>query len=80
MLRVEAGAVSSIELELWAMPAAAFGNFVAAIPPPLSIGSIRLLDGRSVKGFIVEAADVAGARDISASGGWRAFVAEAAAG
>jgi allophanate hydrolase len=80
MLRVEAGAGSSIELELWAMPAAAFGNFVAAIPPPLSIGSIRLLDGRSVKGFIVEAADVTGARDISASGGWRAFVAEAAAG
>jgi allophanate hydrolase len=80
MLRVEAGTGSSIELELWAMPAAAFGNFVAAIPPPLSIGTVRLLDGRNVKGFIVEAADVIEARDISASGGWRAFVAEAAAG
>ncbi len=79
MLRVETGAGSSIELEIWALPAAAFGKFVAAIPPPLSIGTVRLADGRGVKGFIVEAADVAGAREISAFGGWRAFVAEAAA-
>jgi allophanate hydrolase len=79
MLRVAAGAGSSIELELWALSAASFGKFVAAIPPPLSIGTIRLADGGGVKGFIVEAADVDGARDISAFGGWRAFVTEAAA-
>jgi allophanate hydrolase len=80
MLRVQAGSGSSIELEIWALPAAAFGKFVAAIPPPLSIGTIRLADGRGVKGFLVEAADINGARDISAFSGWRAFVAEAAAG
>jgi allophanate hydrolase len=80
MLRVGAGAGSSIELELWALSAASFGKFVAAIPPPLSIGTVRLADGRGVKGFIVEAADVNGAREISAFGGWRAFVAEAAEG
>jgi allophanate hydrolase len=80
MLRVEAGTGASIELEVWTLPAAAFGKFVAAIPPPLSIGTVRLADGRGVKGFIVEAADVKGARDISAFNGWRAFVAEAAAG
>jgi allophanate hydrolase len=80
MLRVEAGTGSSIELELWALSAAAFGNFVAAIPPPLSIGTVRLADGRGVKGFIVEPADIDGARDISAFGGWRAFMAEAVAG
>jgi allophanate hydrolase len=79
MLRVEAGTGSSIELEVWALAAAAFGKFVAAVPPPLSIGTVRLADGRSVKGFIVEAADIDGARDISAFSGWRAFVAEAAA-
>jgi allophanate hydrolase len=76
MLRVEAGSGSSIELEVWALPAAAFGRFVAAIPPPLSIGTIRLADGRGVKGFIVEPAGVVGARDISEFSGWRAFVAE----
>jgi allophanate hydrolase len=80
MLRVEAGTGSSIELELWALSAASFGKFVAAIPPPLSIGTIRLADGRGVKGFLVEPAAVNGARDISAFSGWRAFMAEAAAG
>jgi allophanate hydrolase len=76
MLRVEAGSGSSILVEVWALPAAAFGEFVNAIPPPLSIGTIRLANGREVKGFIVEPAAIDGARDISAFGGWRAFVAE----
>jgi allophanate hydrolase len=80
MLRVQTGTGFPIELELWALSAAAFGNFVAAIPPPLSIGTVRLADGRGVKGFIVEPADISDAREISAYGGWRAFVAEAAAG
>jgi allophanate hydrolase len=79
MLRVDSGAGSAIKLELWALSAAAFGKFVAAIPPPLSIGTIRLADGRGVKGFIVEPAAVTGARDISSFGGWRAFVAKQAA-
>jgi allophanate hydrolase len=42
---------------------------------PLSIGTIKLSDGRSVKGFLVEAAATVGARDISSFGGWRAFLA-----
>jgi allophanate hydrolase len=78
MLRVEPGKGSSIELELWALSAAAFGNFVAAIPPPLSIGTIRLADGRDVKGFLVEPLATNSARDISSFGGWRAFMAEKA--
>ena len=79
MLRVDAGAGTAIKLELWALSAAAFGKFVAAIPPPLSIGTIRLADGRGVKGFLVEPAAVGGARDISSFGGWRAFVTRQAA-
>jgi allophanate hydrolase len=78
MLRVATGTGSSIALEVWALPAAAFGKFVAAIPPPLSIGTVRLANGRGVKGFIVEPADISGARDISAFGGWRTFMAERA--
>jgi allophanate hydrolase len=80
MLRVEAGTGSSVELEIWALSAAAFGKFVAAIPPPLSIGTIRLADGRGIKGFLVEPTAINGARDISAFRGWRAFMANAAAG
>jgi allophanate hydrolase len=64
-------------VEIWALRAEAFGRFVAAIPPPLSIGTLTLCDGRGVKGFLVEPEAVDGARDISRFGGWRAFVTQA---
>jgi allophanate hydrolase len=79
MLRVDEGRGTTVEVEVWALSSSAFGKFVAAIPPPLSIGTIRLSDGSQVKGFIVEAAGLDGARDISSFGGWRAYMAEAAA-
>lgn len=79
LLRVAAGAGMTIACEIWALSAAAFGRFVAAIPPPLSVGTLTLDDGRDVKGFLVEAGAVAGAPDISAFGDWRAFVAAQAA-
>ena len=75
LLRVAKGAGAKIEIEIWAMPAAHFGRFVAAVPAPMSIGTIRLADGRSVQGFLVESEALAGARDISSFGGWRAFLA-----
>jgi len=78
MLRVEAGAGTSIAIEVWMLSPAGFGRFVAGIPSPLSIGTIRLSDGSGVQGFLVEAAAVDGARDISRFGGWRAFMKEAA--
>jgi allophanate hydrolase len=76
LLRVKNGAGAAIEVEVWALSASAFGRFVAAVPPPLSIGTLDLDDGRAVKGFLVEAEAVAGARDISSFGGWRGFVAQ----
>ena len=77
LLRVAAGRGAAIDIEIWAMPAEKFGRFVAAVPPPLSIGTLVMADGRAVKGFLVEAEATAGARDISAFGGWRAFMAQA---
>jgi allophanate hydrolase len=79
LLRVRNGAGAAIEVEVWALSESAFGRFVAAVPPPLSIGTLELGDGRKVKGFLVEAEAVAGARDISSFGGWRAFMAQEAA-
>jgi allophanate hydrolase len=76
LLRVAAGAGSAIAVEVWALSAAAFGQFVASIPAPLSIGTLLLADGSNVKGFLVEATAIEGARDISSFGGWRAFAAE----
>jgi allophanate hydrolase len=74
MLRVADGKGSSITLELWALTADGFGRFVAGVPAPLSIGTLRLSDGRQVHGFLVEPLATEGARDISEFGGWRAFV------
>lgn len=62
-------------VELWDIPQARFGEFVAEIPPPLGIGNLQLEDGRWVKGFICEPYALEGARDITAFGGWRAFIA-----
>ena len=73
--RVERGAGAGIALEIWALSAEAFGKFVASIPPPMAIGTLRLDDGSEVKGFLAEPAAFDGARDISEFGGWRNFIA-----
>lgn len=75
LIRVADDAGATIALELWALNAEAFGKFVAAVPSPLSIGTIRLADGRSVKGFLVEPAALGDATDISDFGGWRSYIA-----
>ena len=67
----------TIDLEVWELPMAAFGAFVADIPPPLGIGTIELEDGSRVKGFLCEAAATRDADDISHFGGWRNYVAAA---
>ncbi len=69
----EAGA--AIALEVWAMPSAAVGSFLALIPSPLGLGSIELADGSQVHGFLCEPFALQGARDITAFGGWRAYLA-----
>ena len=65
-----------IVLEVWELPAAGLGEFVTRIPAPLGLGRIELADGRQVTGFLCEAAALEGARDITAFGGWRAYVSE----
>jgi allophanate hydrolase len=75
LLRVTEGAGSPIKAEVWTLDRAGFGEFVAKIPAPLGIGTIRLKDGGSVKGFLVEAEAVKAAEDVSRFGGWRAYLA-----
>jgi allophanate hydrolase len=64
----------SIEVEVWALTPSAFGAFVANIPAPLGVGTLSLADGTHPMGFLGEAYATEGAEDISAFGGWRAFV------
>ncbi|MEQ1310682.1 allophanate hydrolase [Acinetobacter sp. XH1639] len=64
----------SIIVELWDVPTARFGEFVAEIPTPLGMGNVELEDGRWVKGFICEPYGIDDAENISHFGGWRAYI------
>jgi allophanate hydrolase len=68
----------AIEIEVWDMPLAQVGSFLALIPAPLGLGSLELADGRWVHGFICEGHALAQARDVSRHGGWRAYIASLA--
>jgi allophanate hydrolase len=63
-----------IEVEVYELDAAAFGTFVAAIPPPLAIGTVTLADGTEVSGFVCEPYALRGAPEITDHGGWRAYL------
>jgi allophanate hydrolase len=82
LARVAEGGVS-IAVEVYEMPLAQVGSFLALIPPPLGLGSVELVSdcgpwGRWVKGFICEPHALAAAPDVSAFGGWRAYIEDTA--
>ena len=64
-----------IELELWSLPAEAFGRFVARIPSPLGVGKLKLDDGSEATGFLCEPHALSGAEEITRFGGWRTYIA-----
>jgi allophanate hydrolase len=78
LLRVAPGEGEAIEVEVWDMPMAHYGSFVALVPSPLSIGTLQLADGSSVQGFLCEPLALQGANDITPLGGWRAYIASIA--
>jgi len=73
MMKVNEGG-GAIELEVWALPHAQVGSFLAGIPSPLGLGKVQLEDGSSVTGFVCEASAANGAQDITHLGGWRAYL------
>lgn len=72
---VRSASGQSIEVEVWELPVAGFGDFVAQIPAPLGIGKVELAGGEAVAGFLCEAYAVEGAEEISSLGGWRDYLA-----
>jgi len=75
LMRVGDGEGFEIATEVWALSPEGLGLFLAGVPAPLGLGTTRLADGTTPKGFIVEAQGIVGAEDISAFGGWRKYVA-----
>ncbi|MGY2167206.1 allophanate hydrolase [Pseudomonas gingeri] len=73
MVRVAEGGVA-IAVEVWQLPSRELGSFLTGIPAPLGLGKVQLEDGRWETGFICEGHGLEGATDISAWGGWRAWL------
>ena len=65
---------AAIALEVWDVPLHEVGALLALVPAPLGLGSVELGDGRRVHGFICEGHALADAVDITAYGGWRAYI------
>ncbi|MBW4694569.1 MAG: glutamyl-tRNA amidotransferase [Lyngbya sp. HA4199-MV5] len=77
MVRVSTGG-TAIAVEVWAVPASKMAFLLLLEPPGLSIGKVRLADGEEVLGVIGEPILCEGKREITAWGGWRAYIADPA--
>ncbi len=75
LIQVPEGQGTPIEVEVWELSMEAFGRFVANVPPPLAIGTLKLESGTLVKGFLCEPLATQGALDISEYAGWRNYLA-----
>jgi allophanate hydrolase len=74
MTRVGAGG-AAIAGEVWQLSTGALGRFLAALPAPMTLGRVELSDGRWVVGFGAAADAAASGLDITAHGGWKAWLA-----
>ncbi|HEU0113870.1 MAG TPA: gamma-glutamylcyclotransferase [Thermomicrobiales bacterium] len=76
MVEVAEGGVA-VEGELYRVPDDVLRWVLAGEPPNLHLGRVRLADDREVPGILYDPAApaVAETRDISAFGGWRAYIA-----
>jgi len=74
MVRVSQGG-AAIAVEVWQVPAAGLATILLSEPPGLAIGKVRLADGQETLGVLGEPALCEGQREITAHGGWRAYLA-----
>jgi len=74
MLRVTTGG-AAVAVEVWDVPAAGLATILMSEPPGLCIGKVPLADGEETLGVLGEPALCEGQREITAYGGWRAYVA-----
>jgi hypothetical protein len=69
------GAGTRVALELWEVPVAGLATILQNEPPGLAIGKVVLKDGSIVLGVLGEPFLCEGQREITAFGGWRAYIA-----
>ena len=66
---------TAVAVEVWSIPAPAVAHILENEPEGLTIGRVRLDDGSVVLGVIGEPAICEGQKEITAFGGWRAYIA-----
>jgi gamma-glutamylcyclotransferase (GGCT)/AIG2-like uncharacterized protein YtfP len=74
MLRVTSGG-ASIAVEIWLVPPGGLASILLSEPDGLCVGRLTLDDGSEILGVLAESALVAGHREITEHGGWRAYLA-----
>ena len=74
MIRVASGG-AAIAVEVWAVPPEGLAAILLQEPPGLCIGKVTLADGEEVLGVLGEPLLCEGQREITAHGGWRAYLA-----
>ncbi|HEX6136154.1 MAG TPA: glutamyl-tRNA amidotransferase [Casimicrobiaceae bacterium] len=74
MLRTP-GEGTSVALEVWEVPLEGLASILLSEPPGLAIGKVVLRDGSIVLGVLGEPFLCEGKREITAHGGWRAYIA-----
>ena len=74
MLRVATNG-AAIAVEVWDVPPAGIADVLVKEPAGLAIGKVLLDDGSETLGVLGEMTLVDGQREITAHGGWRAYIA-----
>jgi hypothetical protein len=74
MLRTP-GEGTSVALEVWEVPVEGLASILLSEPPGLATGQVVLRDSSIVLGVLGEPFLCEGKREITAHGGWRAYIA-----
>ena len=75
MIRVSSDEKSTeVDVELWEVPFDGIAKILLKEPEGLTIGKVRLNDGRVVLGVVGEAELVKGKKEITEFGGWRNYI------
>jgi gamma-glutamylcyclotransferase (GGCT)/AIG2-like uncharacterized protein YtfP len=73
MVRVTTGG-AGVAVEVWSVPTGAVACILVNEPDGLTLGKVRLADGSVVLGVLGEPAACEGQKEITAFGGWRAYI------
>lgn len=74
MIRTTDGTGTSVELEIWDVPAAGIAAVLSGEPAGLAIGKVLLDDDTTVLGVVGEPFLVEGQHEITRHGSWRSYL------